>query len=767
MKIKITMILCLLLATCFVLGACKTIPESGTDETTEQASGQSTEQNTTADTTQEIETVPPIEIVIPDGEIPDLTGLLAGESDVIDLKTDAKGKTVGQLKSGGNLTFIAGNHFAKGETGLTADNTAWDSVGYSTPVSTDTYVATAQFTVAPNDRGGIFNAAMVGLYCKTGENLFIDGGLWFSFRENTVSIYVKQSFEKPLSANLPFSAQNGIAFRAEGNQESAAIFANDVLIATVEIGEKLTVKNADGSKVAECGLDNVSVDGTGYFRYMSHFANSTLESMSLYGETKRTYQPEQHSYAFKNDLSYTFADKAQYLTAAPTALYSDVVYADACVLGRMFGFTVSVNDQTLTMTRDGGVLTFTAGQTGVRVNDSDCAFPTAVYTKQTFMLPVEAFGKMLGYNAKTSDGTTVLSTDSYIKEAMTMAQERFDLYQSIVYNYEDVECDQTGLGLYEATPFEDRLVGIAYSPWHTSGRNWKSGTWDVPLCGPYVSDDEKILRLHAELLRDAGIDFVFVDWSNNTNYDPATMREQREDFRMIEEATDKMYDIWATVEGAPKICIFVGPGHQGPETIENGNHQKKVDQVWRDYVTNPSRADMYFTYMGKPLLICYGATPTLYSANPANMWDDDRYTVRWITGYVGQQANLFKQNTLQSKKYWSWEERGAQTYTVVDGRVEAVTVSASTRSQGKQGESGYIPAAGRENGATLKKQFQRACDLGAGIVLIVSWNEWTTGEQPSAEVSKDMEPSQVHGTFYYDLMREQIRKYKGQIPQDE
>ena len=82
-------------------------------------------------------------------------------------------------------------------------------------------------------------------------------------------------------------------------------------------------------------------------------------------------------------------------------------------------------------------------------------------------------------------------------------------------------------------------------------------------------------------------------------------------------------------------------------------------------------------------------------------------------------------------------------------------------------DSGYIPAAGRENGATLKKQFQRACDLGAGIVLIVSWNEWTTGEQPSPEISKDMKPSQINGTFYYDLMREQIKKFKGQIPTQE
>ena len=49
------------------------------------------------------------------------------------------------------------------------------------------------------------------------------------------------------------------------------------------------------------------------------------------------------------------------------------------------------------------------------------------------------------------------------------------------------------------------------------------------------------------------------------------------------------------------------------------------------------------------------------------------------------------------------------------------------------------------------------------MVILVSWNEWTKGEQPSPEESKDLEPSKIHGTFYYDLLCEQIKKFKGQI----
>lgn len=765
MRIKITAMLCFLLASCFLLAACTPTPDPDPEDTSGQSTEQVTEQVTETNSEAEAVTEPPIEIQVPEGEIPDLTGLLAGDDEIIDLEADMKNKTASQLISEQGMMFVTNLAFTKTADGLKSKSTGWDSVGFSEAVTTETFVAGAKFRLDSSDRSGSFNAPMVGIYCKGAKNLFIDGGVWFSFRDSTAAVYVKNGIETNIVTNLPFDAKNGIAFRAEGTQSGASIYANDVLVATVELGEQVIIKDANGKQVAACGTEHVSP--TGYFRYMSHFSNATLESMSLYGETKRVYAPADVIYAFQNDVTYTFAGKAQYLTALPTTEYSGVVYADALVLGKMLGFGCTTDAERLTMTRDGVTLTFKAGQTDIDVNGQTWAFPTTVYTKDTFMLPVAAFGKMLGYAAKSADGMTVLALQEKTEEAMRMAQERYDLYQSVVYNYDDVECDQTGVGVVDPVPYEERLVGIAYSPWHTAARSWGTSTWDLPLWGPYLSDNEDILRLHAELLRDAGIDFVFMDWSNNSNYDPATMRDQREDFRMIEEATDKLFDVWATVEGAPKICIFVGPGHQGVEAIDNGNHQKKVEQVWRDYVTNPSRADMYFEYEGKPLLMCYGATPTQYGSNPAKLWDDDRFTVRWVTGYVGQQSSLFKSKTMISTRYWSWEERGTQTFTTLNGRAEAITVSAATRPQGSEGDSGYIPAAGRENGATLKKQFQRACDLGAGIVLIVSWNEWTTGEQPSPEISKDMEPSQIHGTFYYDLMREQIKKFKGKIPTQE
>ena len=153
------------------------------------------------------------------------------------------------------------------------------------------------------------------------------------------------------------------------------------------------------------------------------------------------------------------------------------------------------------------------------------------------------------------------------------------LYDEVVYNYDDVECGKTGVGLFAKTPFEERQVGIAYSTWHTTKRKWGERTWDVPLDGKYLSDDREVLAKHAKMFADADIDFVIIDWSNNTGYNPKTMAALREDFRMIEESVDVMFDVWKDIEGAPKICFLMGPGHSGQENVDNGNHQRKVDQV--------------------------------------------------------------------------------------------------------------------------------------------------------------------------------------------
>jgi hypothetical protein len=302
---------------------------------------------------------------------------------------------------------------------------------------------------------------------------------------------------------------------------------------------------------------------------------------------------------------------------------------------------------------------------------------------------------------------------------------------------------------YAPIPPRERLVGIAYSTWHRD-RDWK-GVWGTPQLGFYRSDDRAVIRKHAEWLADAGVDFIWIDWSNDLNYDPDTTRG-RPDFDMIEGATKAIFEEYARLPRHPKISIFIGCPDE-PGAVKDGRLTRKADQVYRQYVANPRFRPLLQDYLGKPLLVVYVGTPSPFQTG-APQWSDPRFTVRWMTGFVTQQPNLRTPDLLSKYGYWSWEDRGKQTYTVYGDRPEAMVVVACWRTDPE------CPTPGRRNGQTFREQWARAREVGPRFAMVVSWNEWVLGEQPSAEISKDLEPSREFGRFYLDLLREEIARFK-------
>ena len=450
----------------------------------------------------------------------------------------------------------------------------------------------------------------------------------------------------------------------------------------------------------------------------------------------------------------------------------DRIYTTAFFIANAFGMRLLQDDVHAEFTVPEKLsIRYEAGIAKVSVNGAEYPSYPAQKSGSHIYIDCESFASILGYKTYFDDasGIFLMYAEDIAEDVVAdpaaqidLYRERIDLYEKVVFNVDDVECDTTGAGLYEPVPFDERQVGIAYTTWFRQGYVWgKNKTWDLPMLGQYRSEDEDIIYQHGVWLANAGVDFVFVDWSNNINYDPETMRKARDDFRTIEESTELLFKVWSTIPGAPKICIFTGPGHvqEQADCLANGRMKAKNDQIYETFVADPEYGKMYYYYEGKPLLICYGATPSF--ASSPDEYVDDRFTIRWMTGYVGQQGNLHDKETKVSSFHWSWEERGAQTFAVHNGRPEAMTVVAAWRKQGKEGGAGYIPAGLRDGGNTFKKQWQRADLIGPKFALIVSFNEWSLGEQVSFENSKDIEPSAQLGSLYLDIMAEQIKKFKG------
>jgi hypothetical protein len=67
-----------------------------------------------------------------------------------------------------------------------------------------------------------------------------------------------------------------------------------------------------------------------------------------------------------------------------------------------------------------------------------------------------------------------------------------------------------------------------------------------------------------------------------------------------------------------------------------------------------------------------------------------------------------------------------------------------------------VPAGGRRNGQTYRDGWARARKVGPRFALAGSFNEWSNpNEEPSAEISKDIEPSHVFGMKYLDLLKKE------------
>jgi hypothetical protein len=355
------------------------------------------------------------------------------------------------------------------------------------------------------------------------------------------------------------------------------------------------------------------------------------------------------------------------------------------------------------------------------------------------------------------------------------------------------------------TNVQAKYVGISYSNWFSTtdvdpnyitwggaGEPIGSKVWGVPLVGYYSSKDLSVIDQHAEWLSDAGVDFVMMDLSNSGFHDLVAPAYSTVGFKpdkyWIEDAAIVFADrmAWRKNQGLPYVEIAVMIGALGNcENITNGFLAKAADIIKTWYIDNPQRNSVYFKYKGKPLLATAIIGCAVYFPSGGGGWgwgdtplvpfDRNDFTVRHVNDHNAL-AGLWDPATGQShKRLWSWGERYLPnnnppiipSYMADNGIPEFQIIQAGERGNGGWGGP---EGRGREGGQTFKDYWSIARERDVDLAFIQSWNEWTgteenPGEESTPEYSNDMEPSTAHGTFYLELMKEEIALFKGvQLP---
>jgi len=165
----------------------------------------------------------------------------------------------------------------------------------------------------------------------------------------------------------------------------------------------------------------------------------------------------------------------------------------------------------------------------------------------------------------------------------------------------------------------DRTVGIFYFLWH--GAHIQGGPFDVtkilaadpqamtkpnsPLWGPlhaphhwsesifgyYLTRDEAVLKKHAQMLSDAGIDVVIFDVTNQITY--------REDYMALLRVWARERELGNRTPQVAFLTPFWAP-------------EKVTRELWRDLYSQGLHGELWFTWEGKPLILADAALIAAY-----------------------------------------------------------------------------------------------------------------------------------------------------------
>jgi hypothetical protein len=281
--------------------------------------------------------------------------------------------------------------------------------------------------------------------------------------------------------------------------------------------------------------------------------------------------------------------------------------------------------------------------------------------------------------------------------------------------------------------------------------------WGQPLYGYYRSTDAWVLRRHAQLLSDAGIDTLIFDTTNARSY-PDVYLKLCEVFRQVRQSGGR----------TPQIVFMVN--------TEAGATTRKIYEAF--YKPGLYR-ELWFQWEGKPLMLC---DPAQASAE--------------LQGFFTLRAAHWPFQLTNTQRAWHWEATYPQPYGFVDdpNRPEQVNVSVAQnlrQADGKVTNMSSGEARGRSfhdgkeetasgavnQGCNFQEQWKRVFELDPPFAMVTGWNEWIAGrwgkaggplvfvDQFNEEFSRDIEPMKDgHGDNYYCQLVANVRRFKGVAP---
>ncbi len=312
--------------------------------------------------------------------------------------------------------------------------------------------------------------------------------------------------------------------------------------------------------------------------------------------------------------------------------------------------------------------------------------------------------------------------------------------------------------------YPDAVTNHSHSIWNTIP-DYQPCFWNEPVYGYYTTTDKWVLRKHAELLADAGVDVIIFDNTNGTF-------TWRESYMVLLQVFKQ-----ARADGVktPKISFILPFGDDAAAATQ-------LREIYQSAYKNSGYDELWFYWDGKPLIM------SLYTGlDKSKQLDAQILNFFTFRQGVPQYNDSSRTNTTQ----WGWLARYPQaTYTDPKG-LKQISVGVAqnwSKSMGLTAMNGSgifgrtYTSKGYDTrpnaklyGANFAEQWEYALKQDPDFVFVTGWNEWVAGKHPTwqgvknafpdefnDEYSRDIEPStgDLKDHYYYQLVS-YIRKFKG------